>query len=162
MYSEEDMKKDFDTLDIKHSDEITIKYITSKYKKMAKIRHPDREGGETGDFQNLQDAYKRLIKHFEGKENSDEEINYEKEFFMRNNFMKECKSSVVVYVQDSLAENWMKVFQKHLKTHKIEGNSHYIFKTASITVTLYVKPKKDPRSKIHIQGNDQKVNLDFI
>ena len=162
MYSDEDLQKDLDILNIKQSDEITIKFITSKYKKMAKIKHPDREGGETSDFQDLQDAYKRLVKHFEGKVESDEEINYEKEFFMRNNVMKECKSSFVVYVQDALADNWRKIFQKHLKTHKAEGNSHFIFKTASITITLYITPKRDPRSKIHIQGIDQKMNLEFI
>lgn len=37
-----------------------------------------------------------------------------------------------------------------------------IFKTGLLTITLYEKPKKDPRSKIHIQSGDQKAILEFI
>ena len=31
-----------------------------------------------------------------------------------------------------------------------------------MTITLYKKPKKDPRPKIHIQGGDQSANLEFV
>ena len=37
-----------------------------------------------------------------------------------------------------------------------------IFKTGEITLTLYPKPKKDPRPKLHIQSKDQNKNLEFI
>ena len=40
--------------------------------------------------------------------------------------------------------------------------ARFIFKTGNITITLYDKPKKDPRSKLHIQSADQKKNLEFI
>ena len=45
---------------------------------------------------------------------------------------------------------------------KAQDKARFIFKTGNITITLYDKPKKDPRSKLHIQSADQKKNLEFI
>ena len=60
-----------------------------------------------------------------------------------------------------MAERWQNVLEKHLTVHSID-KCRVIFKNGDITITLYVKPKKDPRSKIHIQGKSQKKNLEFI
>ena len=53
------------------------------------------------------------------------------------------------------------VLLKNLKFFN-EDNYRFIFKTGGITVTLYEKPKSDPRQKLHIQSNDQSKNLQFI
>ena len=76
--------------------------------------------------------------------------------------MKECYKSFVVYIQDDLVPYWKVIFQRHLKFHKSSEAGTLIFKTGVVTVTLYDKPKVDPRSKIHIQGKDQSINLGFI
>ena len=46
----DDLKKDLDTLDIEDYEGITIRFVTAKYKKLAKQRHPDKEGGSKVDF----------------------------------------------------------------------------------------------------------------
>ena len=90
-----------------------------------------------------------------------EEEDFEKEFFMRNNIMKEYSAGFVIYIQEELSSNWKDVLRKHLTTQKTD-KCRVIFKTDGITITLYEKPKKDPRSKLHIQSGDQSKNLEFI
>ena len=163
MDSKERLKNDLEILHIEENVTLTIKLVTAKYKRLAKEKHPDREGGKTCDFQELQGAYKRVIKLLENEENVSvpDEFDYEKEFFMKNNFMKECTNSFVIYIQESLVSNWKRAFERHLKVHRFD-KGRLIFKTGEITLTLYEKPKKDPRSKIHIQSSDQQINLEFI
>ena len=150
------------TLKIELNEEISVRYVTMKYKRVGKERHPDK-GGEKDLFQELQAAFKRVIEYLESEKNdSASNDDYEKEFFMKNNFMKECTKSFVVYIQDEMVPYWKMVFHRNLKVHKSIETGIIIFKTASITVTLYDKPKTDPRYKIHIQGKDQAMNLEFI
>ena len=54
-------KDDLKKLDISEDQELTKRYVTGKYKKMAKILHPDKVGGTNEDFQELQLSYCRLI-----------------------------------------------------------------------------------------------------
>ena len=42
MESNYQIKKDLETLQIVEGKNITIKYVTMKYKKLAKERHPDK------------------------------------------------------------------------------------------------------------------------
>ena len=79
----------------------------------------------------------------------------------KHNIVKECTSSIVIYIQDAFVQNWRQVLEKHLKVHR-EEKSKVILKTGLITITLYEKPKKDPRSKLHIQSGDQKRNFEFV
>ena len=75
--------------------------------------------------------------------------------------MKECSTSYVIYIQEQFEDQWRRVLEKHLTIHK-NDKGRLILKTGDITVTLYIKPKKDPRSKLHLQSRDQKKNLEFI
>ena len=75
--------------------------------------------------------------------------------------MKKCSSSYVVYIQEKFVERWRKVLDRHIVFQKMD-KIRVIYKTGDITITLYQKPKKDPRSKLHIQSGDQSKNLDFI
>ena len=164
MDSKEQMKKDLETLKIDESQDITKQYVTAKYKRLAKEIHPDRPGGVTSDFQELLNAYRRIIKHLEEKDEEDEEIkeeDYETEFFKKHNFMKKCSASYIVYIQEKFVERWRKVLDRHIVFQKMD-KIRVIYKTGDITITLYQKPKKDPRSKLHIQSGDQGKNLDFI
>ena len=165
MSSNQQFKEDLIVLEINEEQTLTKKYVTSKYKKLAKTRHPDKEGGTKSAFQTLLNAYRRIIDYLDGKivkeAFEEEEKDFETEFFMKHNFMKECTSSFVVYIQDWLVDRWKRVLERHMKIHKSD-KFKIIFKTGEITLTLYDKPKKDPRSKLHIQGGDQNKNLDFI
>ena len=164
MEKNKQLKDDLKTLDIGENQILTKSYVNSKYKKMAKIVHPDK-GGTDIDFQDLKNAYCRIIEYIENnqeKEAYEEEDNdYETEFFKKHNVLKECTSSFVLYIQNELASRWQRVFERHISLHSTD-KCRAIFKTGEITLTLYVNPKKDPRSKIHIQGRNQKKNLDFI
>ena len=162
MYNE--MQNDLELLKIDNSENLTVRYVTSKYKKMAKVVHPDKQGGKKQNFQELQQAYKRLIKYIESTSDirsEDIEDNHEKEFFMKNNLMKECSTSVVVYIQDTFVDNWKQTLGRHLNTHSVDKGS-IINKTEQITLTLYYKPKKDPRSKLHIQSANKEKNIEFV
>ena len=155
------LKKEIDILGIEEDAVVTIDYFTMKYKKLAKEKHPDKAGGNTEDFQVLQGAYRRVIHYLEGLLKDEPYEDFEKDFFMKNNLTKECSTSFVIYIQDTLVDGWKHVFGRHLITHKSE-KGRVIFKTGAITITLYDKPKKDPRSKIHIQSRSQEINLEFV
>ena len=137
-YSEKKMnqlKNDLELLCIEENAVLTVKFVTAKYRKLAKQKHPDRDGGITNDFQELQNAYRRVIKYLEEHDEDGTEIDdYEKDFFMKNNLMKECTSSFVIYIQDNLVNNWKKVFERHLVIHK-EEKGRIILKTGVITIS---------------------------
>ena len=164
MVNQEQLKEDYELLDIIDSDTITEKYVTLKYKRKAKIIHPDKVTGSTAGFQELLDAYRRIIKHLENLQEEglmEAEEDVEKDFFMRHNLMKECSTSIVVYIEERLAEKWREVLMRHLSFQNMD-KCRIIFKSGQTTITLYPRPKKDPRSKIHIQGGNQKANMDFV
>ena len=88
MYDAEQLRKDCEILEIDDAKIITKKYVTTKYRKLAKQRHPDRDGGTKEEFQVLQNAYKRVIRYLESGEK--DEVDTETDFFMKNNVNKEC------------------------------------------------------------------------
>ena len=165
MSGKEPIKDDLNTMNIDDNQELTKRYVTSKYKKLAKERHPDKEGGTKVAFQELQNAYRRIIQFIEDKErheaSEDVVVDFETEFFKKHNIVKECTASFVIYIQDEYVDRWRKVLERHIVVHRPD-KGRIIFKTSTITVTLYMKPKKDPRSKLHIQSGDQNKNLEFI
>ena len=44
---------------------LTVRYVTTRYIKLAKEKHPDKIGGNNSEFQELVNAYRRIIKHIE-------------------------------------------------------------------------------------------------
>ena len=75
---------------------------------------------------------------------------------MKHNFMKECSASYVVYIQKQVVDCWRRVLERNILIHE-KDKIRMIFKTGDITITLYEKTKKDPRSKLHIQSRDQNI-----
>ena len=83
------LRNDLKLLRIDESQKLTERYVRLKYKQMAKETHPDKQGGTKINFQELLDAYRRVVKYVESIEdsvNEDEETSdkHEKEFFMKN------------------------------------------------------------------------------
>ena len=166
MSEKSQFETDCKALEIDHTKPVKINDVTTKYKAMAKLLHPDKAGGSTEKFQELLNIYRRLIKYIESNQEEREEEdcskeNAQKKFFMKHNFTKRCSKSYVVHIENSLAEKWKDVLHKHLRFHKID-DSKIIFKSGLLTITIYIKPKKDNISKIHIQSGNQDANLDFI
>ena len=131
MLSFETVKEHLKTLNIDNTENITKRYVTTKYKRLAKTTHPDKEGGTTASFQELKHAYKTVIDfiednlHYEKYE--EKERDFETEFFMKHNILKECSASYVVYIQDSFAEKWKSVLERHITVYKMD-KTKVIFK----------------------------------
>ena len=91
--------------------------MTGKNKKLAKERHPDREGRNTCKFQELQNAYKRIIKYIEDKQKKEEfeaeDDDFKMCFFMKHSLMKECSTR---YIQEQFAYQWRRVLGKQLQS----------------------------------------------
>ena len=94
--------EDLKILEITEVEKITTRFVTMKYRRLAKLRHPDRFGGQKEYFQELQGAYKRIIKYLEEtmEKESECEEDYEKDFFMKNNIMREYSTSFVIYIHN--------------------------------------------------------------
>ena len=162
MISYETIEKELKILEIDSSQRLTIRYVTQKYKEIARMVHPDKPGGDTGEFQEILQAYRNIIQLLENDtESKNKEHDYETQFFMKNNFMKVCTSSYVVYIQGKYAKHWRRVLERHLVAQKAD-DIRVIFKSNQITITLYECPKRDPRPKIHIQSSEMAKNLEFI
>ena len=115
---DDQLKKDLEVLGIDaNNDNVTVKLVTAKFKRQAKQKHPDKKGGTTVDFQDLQNAYRRIIKHLE-REHEDLD-DFEKEFFMKNNVFKECTTSCVVYIQNREHSYWKTILEKYMTVHSI-------------------------------------------
>ena len=105
-YSEYQLKQDLTTMDIKDEANLTSMLLTLKYKKLAKIHHPDRKGVNKEEFQRLQNAFDRLIEMLDNGCYSESEEDYEKEFFRTSNFPLEKKNSFVVILENKLSNHW--------------------------------------------------------
>ena len=86
----EDIKEDLKTLEINEEQTLTEGFVNAKFKRRARIVHPDKPGGNTQEFQKLQNAFKRIIKYIQEKaKKEDDEVeedeNYETQFFMKHN-----------------------------------------------------------------------------
>ena len=157
----ETIKNELRTLKIEDDQELTVKYVTKKYKELAKDVHPDRPRGSNEEFQVLLDAFRRVIGYIEENDGENYKYEYETQFFMKNNVVKECYNSIVIYIEEKFAQIWCAVLDNNIKLFK-KNDICTIFKSEKITVTVYIKPKKDKKSKIHVQSRDQKENMTFI
>ena len=59
MYDAAQLRKDCETLEIENIENITTRYVTARYRKLAKQRHPDRDGGTNEDFQEEYRSWQR-------------------------------------------------------------------------------------------------------
>ena len=104
-YSEYQINQDLATLDIEEGCSFTLKFLTGKFKNLARIQHPDKKGGSKEAFQKLKNAYDRLSDMLRDGQ-GEEDDNYESEFFKKSNFPLERKTSFVVILENKFANNW--------------------------------------------------------
>jgi hypothetical protein len=161
------LKEDLEVLDIesKVEETLSIQYVNQKFKQLAKIKHPDKPGGTKEDFQVLLNAYRRVIKYLEEVNAENIVVNddhYEKEFFMRSNFPKENKTGFTVILQNELATEWKETLIKNYGVGQTLPSGGIMYKKDQITFTLYIKPKSDKKTKVHVQSGSQEANLDFV
>ena len=160
-YSEKQKKEDLAVFDIKEDTHLSSEWLTSKFKKLAKIHHPDK-GGTKEAFQKLQNAYDRLTAMTEKCESKETDSNYEKEFFKTSNFPFEKKNCFVVVLENRLSDQWEYVFKDLYGTAKVLETGGVQFKVGGMTLSFYNKPKKDNKTKLLIQGKDKNVIIEYV
>ena len=160
-YSEYQRKQDLVTLEIEEGRKLTSSFLTSKFKKLAKIHHPDRRGGTKEGFQKLQNAYDRLSAMIDD-EPDDSDDNYEAEFFRRSNFPLEKKNCFVVVLENKLADQWEHTLKDLYGAEKPLANGGVQFKIDIMTLSFYNKPKKDNKTKVLIQGKNKDMICEFV
>ena len=160
-YSEYQLKQDLATLDIEEGSRLTSKLLSTKFKKLALIQHPDKKGGSKEAFQNLKNAYDRLIDML-GDDHQDADDNYESEFFKKSNFPLEKKTSFVVILENKLADKWEYTLKDVYGEEKALDNGGIQFKVDSMTVSFYNKPKKDNKTKVLIHGKNKAAISNFV
>ena len=155
---------------------ILFKDVTSAFKKLALILHPDKAGdGSTASFQRIHDAYDKIRKHFiEMNETTvDENDKFFFDKFEQFNYPFENKGSFTVHIEDSLADIWQECLSAILGIPTVRKNSlgticdrYWKFKfgqtAIDITVHLYIKPKNKTGSKLMIQGSAQSLVCDYV
>ena len=146
--------------------ELNRKEVTVRYYKLAKLNHPDKAGGSDKAFQNILDVYRRITDYLDKKDKSNNsgDVHPEKNFFMKNNFPKQKMSSTLVILQNEYSKQWQHVLSDVFGEGSpiANGVDGRIFKSGKLTITLYVKPKSDGKTKLHIQGLNVDSQLDFI
>ena len=153
------------------------KEVIKRYHKLAKLNHPDKyKGSDEVEKEKLNEAFKEILNIYNRitdymdenthRDTVDEypEEDCVKKFFTNNNFPNQKKSSTVVILQNQYSEEWDSVFQEIFGEGRPlpNGVTGRIFKTGIFTITLYVKPKSDGKTKVHIQGANVDSQLDFI
>ena len=174
-------------------EELSIRDIISSYRKLVRKLHPDTSGYDSKqDFQDLGNAYERMLKivvekvqkneeedknkESEGSEkkncNEDCEEKFVKENFHNFNFPTEKEGSFVVKVENELAESWDECFQNIYGEAKVNKNAKtgvevsrlwkIPYDGCELTIHLYKKPKTTKISKFLVQGGNQAAKYLFV
>ena len=154
----------------------TMKELNTRYRRLALLKHPDKNGGSDTskeDYQELQKFYKLIGNCIIENDTPvcDEEERDQFEAFKNFNFDKKNKFCHTVLIENKLTSSWKQVLSSKLGEPEIKGKGPgQIFKVPEysvnddlfeITVTLYEVPK-DNKSKLHIQGKSQLANDEYI
>ena len=152
---------------------VTLSELSTRFRKLALTRHPDKPGGNHKEFLKLYAAYKRLGICICKKVNKNKEMSVEDEelysFFKQFNSEEQKRKSTVILIEENLVQSWETVLSKHYGKPKIiysnkvpTGKKWDIidYKPSKVIngsvnpvyITKYDQPKSDGRSKLHIQG----------
>jgi len=91
--------------------------------------------------------------------------------FKSFNFDQKNKFSHTIFIQNELAYAWKNALTEKYGVPEDKRNNGWIFKCEdfivdntghSVTVTLYIMPKKDKKSKLHIQNPNQLINDEYV
>ena len=100
--------------------------------------------------------------------NLSDDGSFDIEIFKEFNKDQRNIESHTVIVENELAEIWATVLEARYGKPETKEKGcglifrHWISSTLKFTITLYVKPKTDPRSKLHIQSPSQVLNDDYV
>ena len=159
-------------------EDMKIKIIAKQFRKMSKVKHPDKPGGVTEEFQELRAAYEKLgdiITSSPQEDPKDDEETNAREIFKRYNFAKENTDSITISILTKMVSHWEAVFNEKFgepidRTEEVSGTNNgkqwidQAFKddsepdTAKVYITMWQKEKKE-KSTILIQCEQSKEFL---
>ena len=96
-------------LEVVEGEEITAKKLSTKFKKLALMTHPDKTGADDDtEFKNLLNDYNILIDALRkvNEEEDDVEKNDMADFFAENKIAKENTQSYTVLVEKDKSTEW--------------------------------------------------------
>ena len=146
-----------------------LKFVTKKYHKLVQKNHPDK-GGDEELCKKITEAYRLIGEYLEKQEveNNEEDYDYEEEVAMKTfqQFkanVKENLKSFTINIDNDTSFTWEKVLTQHYGSpidRKTNG-LHWKVKdytdgniVGNITIGKWHKPKKDNKSKLHVQSNE--------
>ena len=159
---------------------VSVRDVNVAFRKLAKVMHPDKAGGEkTAQFQELLATYNKLKEYFKEKNNlKDEDIfenDYEERFFRdifeRFNFPSANKGSFTIGIEDYMADTWQECLKQLLGEPKLKINDwgtecdrswKTLYMGIELTIHIYNKPKNKKGSKIMIQGKLQSLLCSYV
>ena len=107
-------KRELRNLDIGENDNITIRFVTIKFKRKALKVHSDKTGKDDEDFKELVqdfntllDALKDLAEEGECVEKSDLQ-----KFFEKHNFAKEFSKTWTIFIEKEKINEWKNIMNK--------------------------------------------------
>ena len=155
-YSEE-----LKSLEVSEEEEVTLKLLSTKFKKKALKVHPDKTGEVSDDeeFKNLlndymtcMDALKLIVKEEVEKEYNDMAV-----FFAKHNVTKENINSYTVLIENEMNDDWKDAFKKmklenEPKKLKHGGTQYKIEVLGNVVSISHYDNPSDGQSKLLIQG----------
>ena len=153
----------------------SMKELNTRYRKLALIKHPDKNGGSDSakeDYQHLLNCYRLIGNYIVDNVTDDDATEEEMDHvttFKNFNFDQRNKYSHTILIENKLTFAWRKVLVGKIGDPEDKGHNGMIFRLKefkvdedvfSITVTLYEAPK-DNQPKLHIQSSSQYANDEF-
>ena len=176
------MRKHLDVLEIPEDvTRVTLKYVNAKFRKLAKILHPDKASDKTtAAFQKVLRSCEILRDYLKRNDNEDnrktdavheDDFQFFEDNFDKFNFPFENNGSFTVIIEDYLADTWQDCMEKILGEPKVRINDKgtecdrlwkQMYGDIELTIHLYNKPKNKKPSKLMIQGGRQSMICSYV
>ena len=146
-----------------------LKFVTKKYHRLLQKNHPDK-GGDEELCKKITEAYRLIGEHLEKQEvdNNEEDYDFEEEVAMKTfkqfkTNVKENLKSFTINIDNETSFTWEKILTQHYgpPLDRKTNGLHWKIKNytdgnivGDITIGKWHKPKKDNKSKLHVQSNE--------
>ena len=169
-------------LEMSEAKHLKMKTLTSQWRKMTLLKHPDKPGGKNEDFLELMEAYENLGKIIEEtvpEDSNDMDEVSARKAFKDVNFTTENISSITVNIDTHMVKSWEEILTEKLGNPtdrtKEAGKNHgkqWIDesfkvdkgeKASKVYITLWNKEKKE-KSTMLIQAEKSRhyLNVSYV
>ena len=152
-----------------------IKDLLKMWRKSARKCHPDKPGGNTEEFQKLQDAFMKageMIKEMSREEPNDfdDEELVARRVFEEFNLKKENSNSFTIFIENERSHDWNVVLtaiygEPFMPSQNESNGRHWKHQdydvdgiSTKISITLWINPK-DRKPKLFIKSTNHSWTL---